>query len=222
MSIPKKRRPKTGRRTARRQFSCCKKIRPPPADRCSPNHVTEAASEFTPPHIYTKVACTAKRNFDHECKKTFATKSALKRPSARPCPDLEHRSVRNTCHASARAPRPRLPRAWASNVDVERRCGALHNFPGDHHLLDAFEARQVEHGVEQDALHDRAQPPRAGLAVDRLAGDGAQLVEVLKGDQHGQPPIGSTGCMDIRHRCSQRTRHSRPVQKPALVTEIIP
>src|ERR1700724_3529421 len=79
MSIPKKRRPKTGRRTARRQFSCCKKIRPPPADRCSPNHVTEAASEFTPPHIYTKVACTAKRNFDHECKKTFATKSANRR-----------------------------------------------------------------------------------------------------------------------------------------------
>src|ERR1700731_740777 len=29
----------------------------------------------SPPHIYTKVACTAKRNFDHECKKTFATKS---------------------------------------------------------------------------------------------------------------------------------------------------
>ena len=28
------------------------------------------------PHLYTKVACTAKRNFDHECKKTFATKSA--------------------------------------------------------------------------------------------------------------------------------------------------
>jgi hypothetical protein len=26
--------------------------------------------------FYTKVACTAKRNFEHECKKTFATKSA--------------------------------------------------------------------------------------------------------------------------------------------------
>src|SRR6266545_5050754 len=111
----------------------------------------------------------------------------------------------------------------ASGVDIERPCGALHNFPGDHHLLDAFEARQVEHGVEQDALHDRAQPPRAGLAVDRLAGDGAerlicqgqidalhleqalvllhqrvlrlredalegQLVEILEGGQHGQPP----------------------------------
>jgi hypothetical protein len=31
---------------ARRQFSCCKKIRPTTADRCGPNHVTEAASEF--------------------------------------------------------------------------------------------------------------------------------------------------------------------------------
>src|ERR1700720_407814 len=70
--------------------------------------------------------------------------------------------------------RVRAGDASASSVDVERRCGALHNFPGDHHLLDAFEARQVEHGVEQDALPDRAQPPRAGLAVDRLAGDGAE------------------------------------------------
>src|SRR4051794_32902245 len=64
--------------------------------------------------------------------------------------------------------------AGASSVDIERPRGALHNFPRDHHLLDTFEARQLEHGVEQDALHDRAQPPRAGLAVDRLAGDGAE------------------------------------------------
>jgi hypothetical protein len=27
--------------------------------------------------------------------------------------------------------------------------------------------RQVEHGVEQDAFHDRAQAARAGLALDR-------------------------------------------------------
>src|SRR5262249_25335585 len=39
---------------------------------------------------------------------------------------------------------------------------------------DGFEARQLEHGVEQDALHNRAQPPRAGLAVDRLSGDGVE------------------------------------------------
>jgi hypothetical protein len=36
------------------------------------------------PHIFTpKVACTAKRNSDHECKKTFATKSALNSRSLR-------------------------------------------------------------------------------------------------------------------------------------------
>ena len=37
----------------------------------------------------------------------------------------------------------------------------------DHHLLDAVEARQIEHGVEQHALETQAA--RAGLAVDRLA-----------------------------------------------------
>src|SRR5215475_1331475 len=34
---------------------------------------------MSPPHIYMEVACTAKRNFDRECKKTFATKSAKSR-----------------------------------------------------------------------------------------------------------------------------------------------
>src|ERR1700730_17767577 len=41
-----------------------------------------------PPHLYTKFACTAKRNFDHECKKTFATKSATS--------GLMHRSKPNS------------------------------------------------------------------------------------------------------------------------------
>ena len=62
----------------------------------------------------------------------------------------------------------------AVRVDVERPRGAFDDFLRDHDLLDAFEARQVEHGVEQDALHDRAQPARAGLALDRLARDGAE------------------------------------------------
>src|ERR1700681_2883016 len=44
----------------------------------------------------------------------------------------------------------------------------------DHPSLEAFEARQIEHGVEQDALHDRAQAARPGLALDGLAGNGAQ------------------------------------------------
>src|SRR5260221_12466935 len=47
----------------------------------------------------------------------------------------------------------------ASAVDVERPRRALDNLFGDHHLLDTFEARQIEHGVKQNALHDRAQPP---------------------------------------------------------------
>src|SRR5262249_21389521 len=64
--------------------------------------------------------------------------------------------------------------AGASAVDVERPRGALDDLFRDHHLLDAFEARQVEHGVEQDPLQDRAQSARACLAVDRLAGNGAQ------------------------------------------------
>src|ERR1700732_4706062 len=86
---------------ARRQFSCCKKIRPTTADRCGPNHVTEVASEFIirqrgPPHIYTKVACTAKRNFDHECKKTFATKSAHRVESLR-CEGSDAIGAKRTC-----------------------------------------------------------------------------------------------------------------------------
>ena len=62
----------------------------------------------------------------------------------------------------------------AVGIDVERPGGSLDDLLGDHDLLDPFQARQIEHGVEQDAFHDRAQAARAGLAVDRLAGDGAQ------------------------------------------------
>jgi len=52
--------------------------------------------------------------------------------------------------------------------------GSLHDLFRDHHFLDAFKARQIEHGVEQHALHDRAQAAGPGLPLDRLAGDGAQ------------------------------------------------
>src|SRR5204862_3570053 len=41
-------------------------------------------------------------------------------------------------------------------------------------LLYAFEARQIEHGVEQEAFYDRAQAARTGLAVDGLARNRAQ------------------------------------------------
>src|SRR5215471_9815165 len=56
----------------------------------------------------------------------------------------------------------------AVGVDVERTCRALDDFPGDDNLLHALETRQIEHRVEQYALHDRTQPPRAGLALDCL------------------------------------------------------
>src|SRR6478609_3242094 len=59
-------------------------------------------------------------------------------------------------------------------VDVQRTGGSLDHFARDHHLLDAFQARKVEHGLEQDALEDRTQAPRAGLALDRPAGDRAE------------------------------------------------
>jgi hypothetical protein len=41
-------------------------------------------------------------------------------------------------------------------IDVERPRGTLDDLFRDHHLLDAFEARQVEHSVEQEPFHDRA------------------------------------------------------------------
>ena len=34
--------------------------------------------------------------------------------------------------------------------------GALDDLFRDHHLLDAFQALEVEHGVKQDTFHDRA------------------------------------------------------------------
>src|SRR5580692_11708399 len=102
-------------------------------------------------------------------------------------------------------------------IDVERPGAALDDLARDDDLFDAFQARQVEHGVEQDHLHDRAQAARAGLAVDRrqrLVGEGQihrlhlehalvlldqrvlrlgedalerRLVEVLQRRDHGQP-----------------------------------
>src|SRR6516164_5721402 len=70
----------------------------------------------------------------------------------------------------ARVARP----VGAVGINVERPRGTLDDLFRDHDLLDAFEARQVEHRVEQDTFHDRAQAARAGLAVDGLAGNSAQ------------------------------------------------
>src|SRR5580700_1110358 len=70
----------------------------------------------------------------------------------------------------------RIGIADAIGINVEWRRDALDDLLGDHHLLDAVQARQVEHGVEQDGLHQRAQAARPGLALHRLAGDGAQRI----------------------------------------------
>src|SRR5262249_19009079 len=59
-------------------------------------------------------------------------------------------------------------------IDVQRPRGALDHLFRDHGLFDSFEARQVEHGVEEDSLHDRAQPTCSRLTIDGLAGDGAK------------------------------------------------
>src|SRR6266540_3619890 len=37
--------------------------------------VSLSSGDEVPPHLYTKVASTARRIFDHQCKKTFATQS---------------------------------------------------------------------------------------------------------------------------------------------------
>src|SRR5574337_2071990 len=64
---------------------------------------------------------------------------------------------------------PTLPRPFgALGVNVERARLALDHLRADHHLLDAVEAGEFEHGVKEDPLHDRAQPARAGAALDRL------------------------------------------------------
>jgi hypothetical protein len=49
----------------------------------------------------------------------------------------------------------------AIRVNIQRRRGSLHDLFRNHHFPDAFEARHIEHGVEQNALHDRAQAARA-------------------------------------------------------------
>src|SRR6185437_5230223 len=59
-------------------------------------------------------------------------------------------------------------------VDVKRASRTLDNFARDHDLFHSFQAWKIEHGLQQDALEDRAQAPRASLALDRLAGDRAE------------------------------------------------
>jgi hypothetical protein len=64
--------------------------------------------------------------------------------------------------------------AGASAVDVERPRRALDDLLRDHDLFYAFEARQVEHGVEQDTLtaardHRAKVRSTSGFPLERLA-----------------------------------------------------
>jgi hypothetical protein len=61
-----------------------------------------------------------------------------------------------------------------SVINIEWRRGALHDLLRNHHFLDPLEVGQVEHGVEQNGLHDRAQATRPGPPLDRLGGDGTE------------------------------------------------
>src|SRR5947209_20074903 len=69
----------------------------------------------------------------------------------------------------------------ALGVDVKRSRFPIHDFWADDDLFDAFEARQIEHRIEQDAFHDRAQAAGPRAPVDRLFGDDVQRL-VLEGE----------------------------------------
>jgi hypothetical protein len=66
-----------------------------------------------------------------------------------------------------------------------RRCTAvgwcLDDLPRDYHLLDILEARQIEHDIEQGALHDRPQSARHGLALDQLRTRSYALFQSTRG-----------------------------------------
>ena len=67
----------------------------------------------------------------------------------------------------------------------------FHHLPIDDHAAHPIEAGQLEHRLEQDRLHDRAQAAGAGLAVDRLVRDGAQrlFVELEADVLHLEEPL---------------------------------
>ena len=66
-------------------------------------------------------------------------------------------------------------------VDVQRWGRALDDLPRDHQLLDILEARQIEHDIEQDALHDRPQSARPRLALDQLRTRSYALFQSTRG-----------------------------------------
>src|SRR4051794_31951037 len=85
---------------------------------------------------------------------------------------------RRSAPPDRRACRPRSGRrvALAVGVDLERGRATFGDLLVDDALGDAVERGQLEHGVEQDALHDGPQAARTGLALDRLLGDRLQRI----------------------------------------------
>src|SRR3954452_21205889 len=53
-------------------------------------------------------------------------------------------------------------------IDEEGLGLPVHDLARDHHFLDPVEPREIEHGFEQDAFHDRPKATGARLALDRL------------------------------------------------------
>src|SRR6185503_11757547 len=63
-------------------------------------------------------------------------------------------------------------------VNVKRPGIAVHYIARNDDLLDPVEAGQVEHRLEQDRLHDRAEAACAGLALDGALGDRGERIGV--------------------------------------------
>src|SRR5579883_2750249 len=76
-------------------------------------------------------------------------------------------------------------------MDVEGYRPAFDDLAIDDDLADAIETRQLEHRIEEDRLHDRAQPARSGLAQDRPMRDRLQrlLVELEVNVLHLEEPL---------------------------------
>src|SRR5262249_51331307 len=73
--------------------------------------------------------------------------------------------------------------AAAIGVDLQRLRPPFDDLAVDHDFADPDEAWQLEHRIEQDRLHDRAQTACPGLPGDRLLRDAAQrLVGQLEAD----------------------------------------
>ena len=104
------------------------------------------------------------------------------RTNSRPlCPCADARSGARACVAGT---------IGAVSVDVERPCRALDHLLRDHHFFDPFEARQIEHGVEQNALHD----PHA-CQEQRLSPAGrAKKITCLRGGYWAPLNVAFDGC----------------------------